>query len=108
MDELTVGMIATFHLSNGQTIIAKIEGEDEDGFQISKPMQFIMRDINGQLAVALTPFLSMGKIFPEIDVMVLPYLDILLPRKTPDALEQQYREETGMLVTPPQSLIVTA
>jgi hypothetical protein len=106
MDEIVDGMVTTFHLSNGQTIVAKIEQQDDDGFHIVKPMELIASPSQQGVKAMYVPYLSTFGLFPAIDEMILPYADVLLPRATPAPLEAKYREDTGMIAVPPKPGLV--
>jgi len=100
------GDVVTFHMSNGTNVVAKLDHSDEDGYVVQSPQELMIVSTPQGVRVGFTPYLSYGGIFPELENMVLPYADILMPRPTPDKIEQAYREATGMVLTANPGLVL--
>jgi len=106
MDEIADGSIIAFHLASGQTVLAKVTKSDDYGFHIEKPMEFLSGMTQHGPQFALIPYLTCSGAFPPIEQMILAYEDVVMPRPAPAPLEQKYQEDTGMIVTPPQGLVL--
>lgn len=109
MDEILDGSICALHLTNGTTIVARIDEQNDDGFVCWRPMEFTEVMTQQGPARVLIPYLSMGGVFPPLEVATIPYEMVVMPRQAPEKIEAGFRETTGLLaVVAKPSLIIPA
>jgi hypothetical protein len=113
MDELKVGDVIILHLTNGATIIAKLDNEDDVGLILSRPCDLIVRNKNdgSPIQVGFSPYLTLAGSLSSIEKFVMPYSMVLFPRQAPKNIAQGYLEATSGIalassVPAPQSPII--
>lgn len=97
-----VGDVATVHLISGITVLGKLLGSDEYSIRLKKPMSLLVQPNGqqGQLAVSMMPYLSMG-VFPALEELSIDYQHIVLTRPAPAQMEKLYVEMTsGIAIAP--------
>lgn len=108
MEELSPGDIGAFHLTNGTTVIAKVDSITDDGFEVTRPMEVRAGRGPEGLVVGMMPYLSLGGVFPGVEKIIMTYDILILARPAPEALSEEYTEQSGIVKVARQSLIVPA
>jgi hypothetical protein len=90
------------------TVIGKFAASSEVGIVIKDPMTLIVQPNGqtGQLAVSLTPYLSMG-VFPALAEVQIEDVHIVLVRPVPKRLADMFLElSSGIAIAPAGTRIV--
>jgi hypothetical protein len=103
LESISIGDILLLHLDSSQLpvqqVIGGLESVDENGFTLSKPVEFAGGKRPDQsLGFGFQPYLSMGGILPPISLFTFPTDIVIFFRGTPPNIRDSYLEFTSGIV----------